>query len=280
MVDAAPVRSPGTDRATAGRGVPAAHRRRHPASCGKDHGLVGISRPVHDRRAHQRRRAGAGRQPRGAGSASRRDSGVPAEYLVAITGVETFFGRITGRYRVLDALATLGFDYPPRGAFFRRELEQYLVMTREEGLDPRVPLGSYAGAMGIPQFMPSSFRGYAVDGNGDGHRDLWQDWPDVFASVANYFKEHGWRVGPAGAGRRHQSKTHPMIPAAAQRGAERNGGEPAQARLPVRDHAARLRAGHAGAGRTGAGHVLAHRLPEFLRHHPLQPQPAVCHGGA
>ena len=124
-----------------------------------------------------------------------RDSGVPAEYLVAITGVETFFGRITGRYRVLDALATLGFDYPPRGEFFRRELEQFLLMTREEGLDPRTPLGSYAGAMGVPQFMPSSFRNYAIDGNGDGHRDLWQAWPDVFASVGNYFKVHGWRSG-------------------------------------------------------------------------------------
>jgi membrane-bound lytic murein transglycosylase B len=123
------------------------------------------------------------------------DSGVPAEYLVAITGVETFFGRITGRYRVLDALATLGFDYAPRSEFFRRELEQYLLMTREEGLDPRTPLGSYAGAMGVPQFMPSSFRSYAIDGNGDRHRDLWQAWPDVFASVGNYFKAHGWRSG-------------------------------------------------------------------------------------
>ena len=122
-------------------------------------------------------------------------SGVPAEYLVAITGVETFFGKITGRYRVLDALATLGFDYPPRGDFFRRELEQYLLMAREEGLDPRVPLGSYAGAMGVPQFMPSSFRSYAIDGNGDRHRDLWQAWPDVFASIGNYFKVHGWRSG-------------------------------------------------------------------------------------
>jgi membrane-bound lytic murein transglycosylase B len=121
------------------------------------------------------------------------DSGVPAEYLVAITGVETLYGRTTGRYRVLDALTTLGFDYPPRSTFFRRELEQYLLMTREEGLDPRTPLGSYAGAMGIPQFMPSSFRSYAVDGSGDSHRDLWQAWPDVFASIANYFKVHGWR---------------------------------------------------------------------------------------
>ena len=123
------------------------------------------------------------------------DSGVPAEYLVAITGVETLYGRTTGRYRVLDALTTLGFDYPPRGAFFRRELEQYLLMTREEELDPRLPLGSYAGAMGIPQFMPSSFRSLAVDGSGDGKRNLWQTWPDVFASIAHYFNEHGWRTG-------------------------------------------------------------------------------------
>jgi membrane-bound lytic murein transglycosylase B len=122
-------------------------------------------------------------------------SGVPAEYLIAITGVETFYGRITGRYHVLDALTTLGFDYPPRAEFFRKELEQFLVMAREEDLDPRNPLGSYAGAMGIPQFMPSSFRRYAVDGSKDGHRNLWEHGPDVFASVANYFKEHGWRAG-------------------------------------------------------------------------------------
>jgi membrane-bound lytic murein transglycosylase B len=122
-------------------------------------------------------------------------SGVPAEYLIAITGVETLYGRVTGRYRVLDVLTTLGFDYPPRGEFFRSELEQFLVMAREEKLDPRVPLGSYAGAMGIPQFMPSSFRRYAVDGDGDGRRDLWQEGPDVFASVGNYLREHGWIAG-------------------------------------------------------------------------------------
>lgn len=122
-------------------------------------------------------------------------SGVPAEYLIAITGVETFYGRITGRYRVLDALATLGFDYPPRGEFFRKELEQFLMMAREEMLDPGQPLGSYAGAMGIPQFMPSSFRRFAVDGSGDGHRNLWEEGPDVFASVGNYLREHGWRAG-------------------------------------------------------------------------------------
>jgi membrane-bound lytic murein transglycosylase B len=122
-------------------------------------------------------------------------TGVPAEYLIAITGVETFYGRITGRYRVLDSLATLGFDYPPRGDFFRRELEQFLLMSREERLDPREPLGSYAGAMGIPQFMPSSFRRFAVDGSGDGHRNLWEAGADVFASVGNYLREHGWRAG-------------------------------------------------------------------------------------
>lgn len=122
-------------------------------------------------------------------------SGVPPEYLIAITGVETFYGRITGRYRVLDALSTLGFDYPPRGEFFRKELEQFLMMSREEMLDPREPLGSYAGAMGIPQFMPSSFRRYALDGSGDGHRNLWIAGADVFASVGNYLREHGWRAG-------------------------------------------------------------------------------------
>jgi membrane-bound lytic murein transglycosylase B len=123
------------------------------------------------------------------------DSGVPAEYLLAITGVETFFGRLMGRHRVLDALSTLAFDYPKRSEFFTKELEEYLLIARREQLDPRVPIGSYAGAMGAPQFMPSSMRSYAVDGDGDGHRDLWQNWPDVFASVANYFTEHGWRPG-------------------------------------------------------------------------------------
>jgi membrane-bound lytic murein transglycosylase B len=123
------------------------------------------------------------------------ESGVPAEYLLAVTGVETFFGRILGRYRVLDSLATLAFDYPARSAFFTKELEEYLLIARKEQLDPREPIGSYAGAMGAPQFMPSSMSTYAVDGDGDGHRDLWLNWADVFASVANYFTEHGWRPG-------------------------------------------------------------------------------------
>ena len=122
-------------------------------------------------------------------------TGVPAQYLVAITGVETSYGRVTGRYRVLDALTTLGFDYPPRGEFFRKELAQFLVMATEEGLDPRTPLGSYAGAMGIAQFMPSSVRSFAVDDANDGRRDMWVYGPDVFGSIANYFVEHGWRNG-------------------------------------------------------------------------------------
>jgi membrane-bound lytic murein transglycosylase B len=121
--------------------------------------------------------------------------GVPAEVILAITGVETFYGENTGKHRVIDALATLAFDYPRRSDFFRRELEQFLLMARTEALDPLAPLGSYAGAMGIPQFMPSSFLSYAVDGDGDGHRDLWNDWADVFASVGNYLSVHGWRAG-------------------------------------------------------------------------------------
>ncbi len=122
-------------------------------------------------------------------------SGVPPAVLLAIVGVETFYGENTGRHRVIDALATLAFDYPPRSRFFRGELEQFLLMAREESLDPLAPLGSYAGAMGMPQFMPSSFRAYAVDGDADGRRDLWGDWADVFASVGNYLKLHGWREG-------------------------------------------------------------------------------------
>jgi membrane-bound lytic murein transglycosylase B len=123
------------------------------------------------------------------------ESGVSVEMIVGIIGVETYFGRITGNDRVIDALATLAFDYPPRAKFFRNELKQFLVLTREEDIDATIPVGSYAGAMGRPQFMPSSFRAYAVDASGDGKRDIWNDWADVAGSVANYFVEHGWRSG-------------------------------------------------------------------------------------
>jgi len=123
------------------------------------------------------------------------ERGVAPEYIVAIIGVETLYGRITGRFRVLDALATLAFDYPPRSDFFRSELEQFMLLSREESLDPLTTLGSYAGAMGAPQFMPSSYRRYAVSGGTDQRRDLWGEWDDVIASVANYFRESGWETG-------------------------------------------------------------------------------------
>jgi peptidoglycan lytic transglycosylase B len=122
------------------------------------------------------------------------ESGVSIEMIVGIIGVETYYGRITGRDRVIDALATLAFDYPPRSKFFRNELMQFLILAREEEIDATEPLGSYAGAMGRPQFMPSSFRAYAVDASGDGKRDIWNNWADVAGSVANYFVAHRWRA--------------------------------------------------------------------------------------
>lgn len=118
-----------------------------------------------------------------------------ADVVVGILGVETSYGRITGRYKVLDALVTLGFDYPPRGPFFLGELQEFLLLSREEKVDPASVLGSYAGAMGAAQFISSSYRKWAVDGDGDGHRDLWHSWDDVVGSVANYLEEHGWIDG-------------------------------------------------------------------------------------
>ena len=120
---------------------------------------------------------------------------VQPEYVLGILGVETYFGRLMGRYRVLDALTTLAFDYPARGEFFRRELEQFLLLTRDGEIDPLEALGSYAGAMGAAQFMPSSFQHFAVDEHGAGHPDLWTDWADIFGSVANYLQQHGWEYG-------------------------------------------------------------------------------------
>ena len=125
----------------------------------------------------------------------RKETGVSVEMIVGIIGVETYYGRITGKDRVIDALVTLAFDYPPRSKFFRNELVQFLVLAREEEFEATAALGSYAGAMGRPQFMPSSFRAYAVDATGDGKRDIWDNWADVAGSVANYFVEHGWRPG-------------------------------------------------------------------------------------
>jgi membrane-bound lytic murein transglycosylase B len=121
--------------------------------------------------------------------------GVPEEIIVAIIGVETFYGRQHGGYPVIDALTTLAFDYPPRAAFFQGELEQYFIMCHEQGQDPLTLTGSYAGAMGAPQFMPDSYRQYAVDFDNDGRRDVWDDWADIIGSVANYFEKHGWKSG-------------------------------------------------------------------------------------
>ncbi len=127
--------------------------------------------------------------------------GVPAEMIVSIIGVETFYGGNTGSYRVVDALSTLAFDYPPRAPFFRKELREFLMLTREEQVDPLTLKGSYAGAMGLPQFMPSSFRAYAVDFDGDGHINIWTNPTDAIGSVASYFKRHGWQPGKPVASR-------------------------------------------------------------------------------
>ena len=121
--------------------------------------------------------------------------GVPREIIVAIIGVETRYGKHAGNYPVFDSLATLAFGYPPRAKFFKSELEHFLLMTREEKINPKDLLGSYAGAMGMPQFISSSFRRYAIDFDGDGKRDLWNNPTDAIGSVANYFRKHHWKPG-------------------------------------------------------------------------------------
>ncbi len=120
--------------------------------------------------------------------------GVPAEYILGIMAVETTFGSFVGNHRVLDALTTLAFDYQRRGEYFRGELENFLLMSRSERIDPASPVGSFAGAMGLGQFMPTSFLQWAVDFNGDGRRNLWEA-EDSIGSVANYFARHGWQPG-------------------------------------------------------------------------------------
>jgi membrane-bound lytic murein transglycosylase B len=124
-----------------------------------------------------------------------REYGVPAEIIVATIGVETVYGNHTGSHRVLDALTTLAFDFPRRAEFFRGELEQFLLLVHEGEVDPLRMRGSYAGAMGVPQFMPSSFRSYAVDFDGDGSRTLWDGAADSIGSVANYYRSFGWQAG-------------------------------------------------------------------------------------
>jgi membrane-bound lytic murein transglycosylase B len=137
--------------------------------------------------------------------------GVSPEHIMGIMGVETIYGGNVGNHRVIDALTTLAFDYPRRSTYFTEELENFLIMTRDEGMDPSEPVGSYAGAMGLGQFMPSSFLHFAVDFDGDGRRNLW-DPEDAIGSIANYFAGHGWHSG--------QPVVAPAIAGSAARGLE------------------------------------------------------------
>ncbi|CAH1086631.1 lytic murein transglycosylase B [Candidatus Nitrotoga sp. 1052] len=130
-----------------------------------------------------------------------KEYGVPQEMIVAVIGVETNYGRNTGKFNMLDTLTTLAFDYPRRADFFRNELEQYLLLAREQKFEPFKIQGSYAGALGIPQFMPSSYRKHAVDYNNDGIINLFNDPEDAIGSVANYFKQYGWQSGEPVAAR-------------------------------------------------------------------------------
>ena len=169
--------------------------------------LAAMARPAEDRPWKDYRPIFLGQARIDAGIAFYRDHsalidgiaaryGVPPQILVAILGVETYYGRQTGDYRVLDALSTLAFHYPPRSAFFQRELGVFLSLPRSELPAPRAELrGSYAGAMGWCQFMPSSFAHYAVSADDDGRADLWQSLPDILASTANYLAAHGWQRG-------------------------------------------------------------------------------------
>jgi membrane-bound lytic murein transglycosylase B len=163
----------------------------------------GTARPWHEfRRLYIEEKRIAGgidfwRQHTATLARARREFGVPEEIIVATIGAETYYGRNIGRFKVLEALSMLAFDYPPRAPLFRTELEEFLLLTRETGFDARGTRGSYAGAMGIPQFLPSSYRKYAVDFDGDGRPDLWASPVDAIGSVANYYRSFGWQNGAA-----------------------------------------------------------------------------------
>lgn len=162
--------------------------------------MPGTARPWHEFRSRNvdpaRIKGGAAFWHEHAALLSRasREYGVPEEIIVATIGIETLYGRNTGRFRVLEALATLAFNYPPRAELFRSELEAYLLLARETGIDMTGTRGSYAGAIGIPQFLPSSYRRYAVDFDADGRRDLMTA-ADAIGSVANYYRAFGWQAG-------------------------------------------------------------------------------------
>jgi membrane-bound lytic murein transglycosylase B len=203
---------------------------------------------------------------------------VPPEYLIAVLGVETRYGRVTGRFRVVDALATLAFDYPPRAAYFRKELAEFLLLAREDKFDPLSIRGSYAGAMGALQFMPSSYRKFAVSEQHAPHRDLWGDWGDIFASTANYLHQAGWQYGaPVLAEAQLPAESAVAIPehmALNQTlGGLRSLGLTVASELPDDTPALLLAAPQPDVGRLPRG------LQELLRHHALQQQPAVRDGG-
>lgn len=216
--------------------------------------------------------------------------GVPAEIIASVIGVETFYGRIMGSFRVLDALATLSFDYPsplPPGArdrspFFREELRQFLILARENGLDPMAMKGSYAGAMGWGQFMPGSWRRYAIDFDGDGHVDLINSPVDAIGSVANFLREHGWQRGmpthyevqvPSDTAARAAADQRRA--AATGREAVRVGRRAALAAGPRAQRAAG--ADRAADGRRRAGVRGGHA--ELLHGDPLQPEQLLRDGG-
>ena len=215
--------------------------------------------------------------------------GVPPEIIVAIIGVETFYGRYTGSHRVIDALATLAFDYPRRATFFRGELKEYLLLARDQGFSPLEPKGSYAGAMGLPQFMPGSYRRFAVDFDSDGQADLWSDPVDVIGSVANYLARHDWQRG--------QPVLAPaMVASDAQSTALRRLDGGISERRPLaawQVDGVDLREPSLVAGRGAGGPALAggrsrrqrepvDRLSQLLRDHALQQEPSlrVCGVGA
>ena len=180
--------------------------------------------------------------------------GVPPEIVVGIVGVESIYGRQMGNFRIIDALATLAFDFPvgrkDRSDFFKDELESWFVLCKSEGVDPLAWKGSYAGAIGMAQFMPSSFNKYAVDLDGDGHVNLHESAADVIGSVAHYMAEFGWKRGlpvrferpaagrhrrPRGAARaRHRADLQRRRDAGPRRGAAARGGERRQPAGPGR----------------------------------------------
>ena len=158
--------------------------------------------------------------------------GVPKEIITSILGVETRYGKIKGSYRVLDSLSTLGFDFPRRSKFFKSELVQFFILTRENNLDINSVQGSYAGAMGYGQFISSSYRAYAIDYDGDGYADLFNSIPDAVASIANYLKKHGWKrngvvvtqlqLNKVNQTYKHQKNLNKFIPLRFTEGTEKN----------------------------------------------------------